>query len=353
MEFAYKPDYEDALRHWEAFWAGEIIDRPCIRVVTPKEGVVQKPPPPGLHKPTDDFAAIARASDECAATLNFAADAIPFFLPNFGPDTYAAFMGASLEFAPEHSTSWTKPFVTDWKDVTKRLERPHGYWWERALAFASQAREIAKGKLGIAMLDLHCNMDCLAAIRGPQQLCLDLVDCPDEVEAAFKAVRKSYAEVYDGLFEAAGGPATGSSTWLPMYSPGKFNTIACDFICLLGPELARKFVIPCLEEEAAFLDHSCYHYDGPDALVHLDDILSIKDIHAIQWGPGAGSPPVIEWMDLLKKIQAAGKALWISTTPAELKVFHKELKPELVVYSVSASSEAEANELIKWLKDNT
>ena len=353
MEFAYKPDYEDARWHWEAFWAGEIIDRPCMRAVTPKDGIEQKPHPFGLHKPSDDFAAIARAYDEYASTTNFAADAIPFFFPNFGPDIYAAFMGAELEFAPEQGTSWPHPFVNDWADVTKRIERPGGFWWESARKFMSQAREIAKGKFGVAMLDLHSNMDCLADIRGPQQLCFDLIDCPDEVEAALNAVRKSYAEVYDGLFEAAGGPATGTSTWLPMYSSGKFSSVQCDFICMISPELARRFVIPCLEEEAAFLDHCCYHCDGPDALVHLDDILAIKDIQAIQWVPGTGNPQPIEWMDLLKRIQAAGKSLWLAGSPEEVKVFHKELKPELVTYDVYAASAAEADELIKWLKKNT
>jgi succinate dehydrogenase flavin-adding protein (antitoxin of CptAB toxin-antitoxin module) len=56
-----------------------------------------------------------------------------------------------------------------------------------------------------------------------------------------------------------------------------------------------------------FLDHCVYHYDGKGALGHLDDILAIPDIDVIQWVPGDGNPRSIEWMDLLHKIQAAGK----------------------------------------------
>ena len=111
--------------------------------------------------------------------------------------------------------------------------------------------------------------------------------------------------------------------------------------------------MPALEEESSYLDHCCYHLDGPDALVHLDDILSIKGIDAIQWIPGEGNPPQVEWLDLLKKIQNAGKGLHILASPEEVKVFHKALRPEGVIYDIQASSKQEAEDLLKWLKKNT
>jgi hypothetical protein len=122
---------------------------------------------------------------------------------------------------------------------------------------------------------------------------------------------------------------------------------------MLSPEQARRFVLPALEEEAEFLDYSCYHYDGPGALVHFDDIMAIQAIDAVQWQPGAGQPPLIEWMDLLKKIQAKGKSVYISATVNEVKEYHKELRPEKVFYDVVASSQAEADSLIDWLRTNT
>jgi hypothetical protein len=36
-----------------------------------------------------------------------------------------------------------------------------------------------------------------------------------------------------------------------------------------------------------------------------------------------------------------------------LKVFHRELKPNLVFYSTRARSEREAGELLRWLEANT
>ena len=354
MPFEYRPDFEEARRHWAAFWRGEIIDRPCARIVAPKDGMEPGPHPPGLRHPTDDLRAHVRAYDSWASRMYFAGDAIPFFLPNFGPDLFAAFVGADLMgFSAAENTSWAKPFIEDWKTDAVEMDRPQGYWWDAALDYCKLAAEIGEGKFGVAGFDLHSNLDCLAAARGPQRLCMDMIDCPDDVEAALDRVRRAFAPVYNGLYEAGQMQRTGTSSWLSFYCEGKYAPVQCDFMCMISPEHARRFVFPAIEEEAAFLDHCCLHYDGPDALVHLDDVLALKGVDAIQWVPGAGNAPLIEWMELLKKVQDSGKSLHICCTAEELKVFHRELRPEKVVYDVWASSQTEADGILSWLKSNT
>ncbi len=136
---------------------------------------------------------------------------------------------------------------------------------------------------------------------------------------------------------------------------GKFATIQCDFLALLSPELSRRYVIPALEEEASFLDRCTYHLDGPDCLPHLDDILAIKDIDAIQWVPGAGKPLMHEWMDVLKKCQAAGKGLQMYDIHdlETVKKIARELRPEGLMYYVEVPTRDEALQIMDWLERNT
>jgi hypothetical protein len=162
-----------------------------------------------------------------------------------------------------------------------------------------------------------------------------------------------YMPIYEGIYEAGDMGRRGTIGWAPFYCEGKFATIQCDFIGVIGPEDARRFVIPALSEEASYLDHSVYHYDGPDALVHLNDILAIPRIDVIQWVPGERNPRLIKWIDLLKKIQKAKKGLQIYCSVEEVKKFHKELRPEGILYCVEASSRQEADNLNSWLKKNT
>ena len=67
-------------------------------------------------------------------------------------------------------------------------------------------------------------------------------------------------------------------------------------------------------------------------------ILGIQTLDGIQWTPGSGNKPFIEWMDLLKRMQGAGKCLYIPCSLAELPAYHRELRPEGVFYATSAPS---------------
>jgi hypothetical protein len=350
----FKPDFEEAKRHWAAFWAKEIIDRPCIYITAPKEGVEQTPGPPYMAGNDGNFdEPIARVVEKCSQIF-WGGDAVPNYNPSFGPDQFAAFLGADLKIS-RHSTgtSWAVPFVEDWESVLPLKLKPQNAWWKRMLEFVRRLAKATEGKLVIGHLDTHSNMDALSAIRNPQRLCEDLIDCPDLIDRAMRDVRAIFPKFYDAIYKAGDMDRRGSSSWIPIYGEGKAIAMQCDFCCMVGPEMFRRFILPALEEEASYTDHSIYHYDGPGALVHLQDILAIKDLGAIQWVQGAGNKPFIEWMDLLKEIQKAGKAVWVPCSPEELRVYHRELKPELVFYVCGARTEAEARETLDWLVRNT
>ncbi|MCL2665993.1 MAG: hypothetical protein FWE82_10305, partial [Defluviitaleaceae bacterium] len=89
-------------------------------------------------------------------------------------------------------------------------------------------------------------------------------------------------------------------------------------------------------------------------LRHMDDILGIKEIDVIQWEPGAGQQPTWGWIELLQKIQKAGKGLWLYGWPPEaVKTYYKELKPEGLIFYLWADSPKNAEDMVKWFKDNT
>lgn len=352
MNLLYKPDFDRASLYWKAFWEKEIIDRPCIFVTSPKDGVAERPGFPYMVGHDGQYENALQLVEKHIASTYFGGDAVPYFEPTFGPDEFSAFIGAELVFS--ETTSWVKHFVNDWNDLDVNACLEKNEVWQKMLQYMQYAAEYSEGKFLTSMLDLHSNMDCLSAIRGPEDLCLDIMDYPDEVEKALNKIRALYAPIYEKIFEKGNMKRRGSIGWAPTYCEGRFAVVQCDFICMLSPQQARRFVIPALDEEASYLDHCVYHYDGKEALVHLDDILAIPDIDVIQWVPGAGQPRTLEWMDLLKKIQKAGKRLWIyDWTAEEIKRHYKELRPEGLVFSLDVPSQKEADDLVDWLKKNT
>ena len=71
------------------------------------------------------------------------------------------------------------------------------------------------------------------------------------------------------------------------------------------------------------LDHAFYHLDGKGQIPHLDLLLSIENLHGIQWIPGDGQPPPEDWLPVLKKIRDSGKLcqLFVRTDGAR-KIIH-------------------------------
>ena len=64
-----------------------------------------------------------------------------------------------------------------------------------------------------------------------------------------------------------------------------------------------------LEELTAFLDYPVYHFDGQEQIRHLDYLLSLNKLKAIQWTPVTGQPKTSNFIGELQRIQKAGKNL--------------------------------------------
>jgi hypothetical protein len=352
MELEYKPDFEQARTYWRAFWEHTVLDRPIVMAPTPKDPAHPVKRPWILNRAGGDYRGALAGFEHWAAATYFAGEAMPSMDCWFGPDQFAAFMGAELTYAEADETSWTTPCVTDWRTVQLKLDETPGSVWMELLDFVRLAAQHGQGKYLVSTLDMHTNLDGLRGLRGTQELCFDLVDCPDGVDRAMQQVRALYAPVYEAVY-AAGNMQRGTTSWLPSFCEQRYAVVECDVICLLGPRHARRFVLPAIAEEAAYLEHCIFHLDGPTALTHLDDILAIPDIDAIQWVPGDGQPRSVEWMNLLQKIQAAGKGLWLDWTIDEIHQHYRDLRPEGLCFYLTPASPQEADELLVWLKRHT
>ena len=73
----------------------------------------------------------------------------------------------------------------------------------------------------------------------------------------------------------------------------------------------------------------------------------MSDLDGIAWLPGAGKPPVSEWIPVLMKIQNAGKLIQAEVYDWEIPILIKELKPEGVIYITSCKTENDARDLLK------
>ena len=132
--------------------------------------------------------------------------------------------------------------------------------------------------------------------------------------------------------------------------------IQCDLIYLLGPEHFRRFCLPGIEAEAAYLDHVYFHLDGPGSFRHLDDLLAVPNIGIIPVDSGDGQPENHTWVDLFRRILAKGKMVRIYGGGLDferVKVLHRELGPKGVIYCPAIGTRDGVARLCEWLAANT
>jgi hypothetical protein len=354
MKLDFKPDFERNQQLWNAFWKGK-NKRPLISIIVPKEGAIP------IRKPEyrDEF--IGRDGnfqpviDQYLAwgeTHDFVGEAIPFAFVEWGPDTFSSFLGADLIFTPNEKpeTSWCIPFVKDWDD-TEILFRRDSYWWQLSLAFFKELRAQCGEKLMICPPSLVANLDSLAAIRGAQNLLFDLVECPEKVKKALQSINKVHKEILEEYAKILEFDKYGSISNEGTYCMGRHIRLQCDFSCMIGPEMFKDFVKPCLESETIDTEVTAYHLDGAGAIKHIEALSEIKKLDVINYVIGTGDDETKDWYWLYKKIDDLGKGQIFRINDHEkIKQLWMSLESRKLFFVTTASSKMEAESFIAELE---
>ncbi|MEI6646005.1 MAG: hypothetical protein WCP12_08205 [bacterium] len=362
LELKTKPDFEEAKKRWNAFWANDVLERPLVCAEVPKrdgDTLVDIWKTRYWHPCNRNYAAQLDILDQWAETTLFMGELMPHYSPDHGPDQFGAWMGSTFKFSPDNiETNWADPVLKDWETFLPATLREDNVEWQSVLTYSKLLKERGQGKYLVGMSDLHSHMDAFSALRHPDNLCLDLYDVPELVMQGVKQARAMYPAIYERLYKAGGmSKETGTVGWLPLWCEGKTAAVQCDFSVFLGNEMWREFVLPGVEQEVDYLDHCFYHLDGRQQLIHLDDLLAIPKLDGIQWVPGAGQPEMFlpVWRDVLKKILKAGKKVIVygNMDLAAVQDVHRDLGPRNVVYHIWGASRAQVEEIMKWLEGNS
>jgi hypothetical protein len=88
--------------------------------------------------------------------------------------------------------------------------------------------------------------------------------------------------------------------------------------------------------------------DGKGVARHIDLILELPKLNAIQWVQGLGADtPIMQWVPLIKRIQAAGKSVVVDLTHAELEDFIAAVRPEGILLTMASEDEEEERAILK------
>ncbi len=201
----------------------------------------------------------------------------------------------------------------------------------------------------VGIPDIIESVDILSAMRDPQTFLYDLMDRPQVCHRWLKRINDLYMPHFDPFYEISKDARGGSVfTAFVIWGPGKTCKVQCDFAAMMSPRLFGEFYVPYVTEQISHLDRTLYHLDGPACICHVDQLVAIEKLNAIQWVSGAGAAPNGDerWFPLYDKVLKAGKGLQISISADRVEPVIRRFGARGLFIITSAKSEQEAKELI-------
>ena len=391
----YQQGWGKIKERFKAWWNQELLDRVLIQAIAPRESCNTSKYESSCgeypfyntiknwaNKGYNHEYLLEKTENQIASTY-YGGDAVPFFSINLGPGSLASYLGCRANFRDD--TIWFgPPILNDWECLSEVKFNPQDEPWRIAKELTDFASKKGKGKFLVSFADMGGVQDIMASLRGSERLCLDLIEYPDKVKELRDYIVKVWIQCYDELLDLVNKNQEGTVGWLPAWSPGKTYPLQCDFSAMISPKMYEEFVAPEIQTLARHLDNVIYHLDGPDMVKHLDIILDIPEIDAIQWVPGPKtlpgpgfppesslswpyqvlgpktlseeppSPSLIDEISMLRRIQKKKKSLYVyASGPKEVERLISELSPEGLLICTSCNSEEGARRLVNKVEEWT
>lgn len=319
MDCSWKPNWEETKRHFVDWWNGKglVLGSPgwwgTSPASTPHEILEEVTPAASREEFHTDALRRARYNHWSLSVQAFPADVLPVSETEIGPGSMALLLGSEPGFS--ETTVWYHPCMKD-EPEPERLPPlrfdPGNKWWKVHEATLRACAELAGGRYAVGCPDLIENVDTLASLRDAQTLLVDMIERPDWVGRKLAEINRAWFEVYDRIYEIIrledGSAVFGA---FRLWAPGKVAKVQCDAAAMFSPDMFRRFVVPALAEQCEWLDYSMFHLDGHECMCHLDALLAIEALDAIEWTPDPNVPPGgdPEWYCMYRRILQAGKSV--------------------------------------------
>lgn len=309
-----KQDYEKLRGTYRKWWNGD-LGRPIAgAILTGQPSWRKESAAPTLQFATawdesirpDEF---IDALDWQFSTMRWAGEAFPRVNFNsFGPGVLAAFLGCRPNGRRE--TVWFEPPKPDMPLSEMHFELDENNpRLRRVLNVYEAGMEKWRGAVVLGMADLGGVLDVLASFRGTENLLTDLYDDPDEVVRCVGEIQREWFKCYDLINSVIGSDRMGYTQWFGLYGEEPGYILQSDFSYMISPKMFAQFAAPELDSSAKRLSNALYHLDGVGELPHLDMLLQMEGVKAIQWVPGDGPAASMDWSELIARILSGGKKL--------------------------------------------
>lgn len=355
----FKPGLEQALNRLLAFWECENDDRACVSVKAPKiRGMNISPFLNEIDFRGDAHALVDYWTNPETILKNrlykfentfFGGEALPAIFQNYGTSGHCNYFGARPNYGQD--TIWFDPVLEELSPDALRYREDI---LEQHLAIARYLCSHAQGRYFVGMPDSCGTLDALCHLYGSENVLFGFTEEPENIKQAVKTINRGWGNSCERFYQTSHDNCGGSvHAWMDLWAPGRVMQMQCDLSVMISPEMYEEFVLPELQEQIQWIDYPVYHFDGIEQTRHLDYILSLEKLKAVQWTYVAGQLSAGHFIGTLQRIQAAGKGLVVMAPKEDLPVLLENLSCKGLYLHCEAEDEEEAREILRFVEKNS
>ncbi|MDF2684842.1 MAG: hypothetical protein K0S55_23 [Clostridia bacterium] len=348
---------EESKARYKRFWNREDTDRCVLYIVAPKEvknAQFNYMQPKNLYDKWTNKELIHNNMLYWAEHTQYVGDGFESLFVNTGPGCLAACISDTFELADD--TVWfdTVQYILDWDKCPDLKLNRESEMFKLVKSITEYSLSHSDKRYYTSISDIGGNFDVLASLRGTSNLLYDMFDYPEKIKKASEVIDKLWLNFYNDNIEDMEKYQDGYTSWMPIWNDKKWAPLQCDYSAMISPEMFGEFILPSLKRQTTYLENSVYHLDGPGEVPHLDHLLSIDELNAIQWTPGSGNADVGNeiWFPMYKKIQDSGKGLiLLGAQPSDIKNILSNISSKGLYISCWCGSIKEAEALVKTAEE--
>lgn len=355
MDLLYKENWDECKNRYKAWWEHEYIGRALVSITaSDNKGV----PFPEIPKEIDerwtnpDY--IKKVNEYVFSNTYYGGDSFPIWNHGYpGWEFLPVFLGSRVIL--DEATGWVYPCMekgslSSYKLKDIRVDKEMK-WYKKSIELLDFAIENSKNKAIPTIGAFGASGDTLASLRSTEQLLYDLMDEPESVTELELHLMDLWIEFFDWRYKKLTEENDGMTCWFSLWAPGKFYAMQNDFAYMISPEHFKRCFLPAILKQSEYLDYMVYHVDGIGNFSHIDTLLMIDKLQAIQVLPGSGKPSPLYYKDELIKIQKAGKNLHIDIPCSEIPDALDILSARGLHISTYAGSKREADDMMTYVEE--
>ncbi len=326
-------------KYIENWWNNSDQNKPLILAIQQKNTQIQET---SLEQYWTDVDGILARFEQKLAYSTYHGVAVPYHHIDFSATAMACSLGGEIEYV-NHDTVWSHPVFDTLEQILDVKLTPENLAYRTQIETTAQSAANAANRYYVSPWNLGGILDTISGLYGTENLLMDLATEPDRVLKVIEYLTRLWLDEWQNdiaLIETSQNPGHVCG-WVGIWAPGSSFPIQEDFAYMISPEMFRRFCIPSIRRMTDAMDYPLFHLDGIGMIPHLDALLEIENLRAIQWQPGAGKEALPQWYDLIKKIVNSGKSCQVFARADEIKPLVESVGPDRLLCIVREPSESD------------